>query len=36
MPKISTEPSREEHAALTRWVGSAGIPGLAQVRQSTP
>ena len=32
MPKISTEVSPEEHAALTRWVSSAavaaGIPGL--------
>ena len=32
MPKISTELSPEEHAALTRWISSAavtaGIPGL--------
>jgi hypothetical protein len=28
MPKNSTELSPEEHAALTRWVSSAGIPGL--------
>lgn len=28
MPKISIGLSPEEHAALTRWVSSAGIPGL--------